>query len=77
VVWDAAVARFRHGIREVPTERWDVAMFADEDPTRQGKMTPRRGGFLDGVDRFDATSFGIHLPCQSLRAGESTMAVCT
>jgi acyl transferase domain-containing protein len=49
----------RHGIREVPIERWDIEEFVDDDVAAQGKMTTRWGGFLDDVDRFDAAFFSI------------------
>ena len=41
-------------IRTVPAERWDV-----DTPLEGGKRIPTVGGFLDGVDEFDAALFGI------------------
>ena len=49
----------RHGIREVPVERWDIDHFFDEDTSQPGKVSTRWGGFVDEVDRFDAEFFGI------------------
>ena len=46
-------------IREVPADRWNIDDFYDPDPTAPGKMNTRWGGFLDGVDEFDAEFFGI------------------
>ncbi|WP_191062525.1 type I polyketide synthase, partial [Geminicoccus harenae] len=46
-------------IREVPAERWPIGRLFDPDPARPGRMSTRFGGFLDGVDRFDAAFFGI------------------
>ncbi|WP_394839471.1 SDR family NAD(P)-dependent oxidoreductase [Pendulispora rubella] len=46
-------------ISDVPADRWNVDAFFDADRTTPGKMNTRRGGFVDGVDRFDAEFFGI------------------
>ncbi len=46
-------------ITEVPSSRWDIEQYYDEDPSTPGKMNTRWGGFLDGVDGFDAPFFGI------------------
>src|SRR5262249_57941549 len=37
----------------------DLRTFYSADPLAPGKMTTRWGGFLSGVDRFDAGFFGI------------------
>ncbi|WP_437952503.1 SDR family NAD(P)-dependent oxidoreductase [Sorangium sp. So ce296] len=49
----------RHGIREVPAERWDIEAFVHDDVAAPGKMTTRWGGFLDRVDGFDPGFFGM------------------
>jgi len=46
-------------VREVPADRWDIATFYDPREGVAGKMVTRWGGFLDGVDQFDAEFFGI------------------
>ncbi len=49
----------RDAIGPVPSDRWDQAAYYHPDPDHPGTMTMREGGFLDGVDLFDAEMFGI------------------
>jgi myxalamid-type polyketide synthase MxaC len=49
----------RDAIGEVPPLRWDANAWFDADPSAPGRMTTRRGGFVDGIDRFDAGFFHI------------------
>ncbi|MGY6026847.1 SDR family NAD(P)-dependent oxidoreductase [Streptomyces spinosirectus] len=46
-------------ISEVPKGRWGSQGLFDPDPEAVGKAYSLRGGFLDGIDRFDAPFFGI------------------
>lgn len=46
-------------IREVPAERWDIGRLYDPNLETPGKMNTRWGGFLNDVDLFDASFFGI------------------
>ena len=48
-----------NAIREVPADRWDANSLYDADPTAAGKMYTRLGGFIENVDAFDPTFFGI------------------
>jgi|GEM_PF-1295335 len=46
-------------ITEVPAGRWDAAAFYDSDRSKPGKMNSRWGGFIDQVDGFDPSFFGM------------------
>jgi len=49
----------RDAISEVPPDRWNVERFYDAEPGVLGKSIAKRGGFLDGIDKFDPQFFGI------------------
>jgi acyl transferase domain-containing protein/acyl carrier protein len=49
----------KDAITEIPRERWDWRSYFDANPDTAGAMCTRHGGFLDEVDRFDASFFGI------------------
>ncbi len=48
-------------ISEVPRQRWDVDAFYDPQPATPSKMYTRWGAFVDDVELFDPTFFGISL----------------
>jgi 1-acyl-sn-glycerol-3-phosphate acyltransferase len=49
----------RDAITEIPPDRPDWHRLYDADPTAAGRIYARLGGFIDGIDRFDARFFGI------------------
>ncbi|MDR3537910.1 MAG: beta-ketoacyl synthase N-terminal-like domain-containing protein [Acetobacteraceae bacterium] len=46
-------------IATVPPARWPIDALYDPDPQAPGRMATRWGGFIDGVDQFDAAFFGM------------------
>ncbi len=49
----------KNAIREVPADRWPIDTYYDPDPDQPGKVSTRRGGFIENIDLFDADFFGI------------------
>ncbi|MEU9828093.1 type I polyketide synthase [Micromonospora chersina] len=47
----------RSAITTVPSSRWDADRFYSPDPAAPGRTVSRWGGFLDGVEDFDAAFF--------------------
>ena len=56
--WNLIVEGY-DGTEEVGPDRWDIDRYYDPDPDAPGKMNTRRGGFIHGMDHFDAEFFGI------------------
>jgi acyl transferase domain-containing protein/SAM-dependent methyltransferase/acyl carrier protein len=56
--WDLLAAG-RDGITEIPRDRWDWRLYFNRNQDAPGAMNSIRGGFLDGVDTFDADFFGL------------------
>ncbi len=53
-------------IREVPADRWKHGRFHDINPEKFGSIRNAKGGFIDGVDQFDAEFFG-YFPTEAQR----------
>ncbi|MCU1503452.1 MAG: hypothetical protein JWM12_2806 [Ilumatobacteraceae bacterium] len=57
-LWDL-LGKGVDAIGEVPPDRWDIDAYYDPDFRVPGKMSTRHGGFIDGIDQFDAAFFSI------------------
>ncbi|WP_295926418.1 SDR family NAD(P)-dependent oxidoreductase [uncultured Xanthomonas sp.] len=49
----------RDSVSEIPLSRWDHGRYFHPDRTRKGAVYSKWGGFIDGVDQFDARFFNI------------------
>ncbi len=56
--WQALIEG-RNLIGEVPSDRWNIKSFFDQDRARIGKVYTRKGGFLNDIAGFDPEFFGI------------------
>ena len=63
--WEALL-RGINAICDVPMDRWNHARFHDTNPEKVGSIRNARGGFIDGVDQFDAEFFG-YFPAEAQR----------
>ena len=54
--WDLLVSS-RDPITEVPPDRWNIEEYYDTN--LPGKIVTRLGGFIQDVDKFDASFFGV------------------
>ncbi|NEP11408.1 MAG: acyltransferase domain-containing protein, partial [Symploca sp. SIO2C1] len=46
-------------VTEIPSDRWDIDAFYDQDPEAPLKAYTRQGSFIQQVDQFDPLFFGI------------------
>ena len=46
-------------ITEIPSDRWSIQSFYNREAGTPGKTNSKWGGFVDGIDKFDAGFFGI------------------
>ena len=53
------LCRAEDAITNIPSERWSAEAYFDADPAAAGRTYAAHGGFIDGIDRFDAGLFDI------------------
>ena len=63
--WDALLQGV-NAICDVPGDRWNHDRFHDTNPEKSGCIRNARGGFIEGVDQFDAEFFG-YFPTEAQR----------
>ncbi len=56
--WDLLIEG-KDAIQEMPPSRFDIDAIYDPTPGTPGKTCSRWGGFIEGIEQFDATFFGI------------------
>ncbi|MFO1456201.1 MAG: type I polyketide synthase [Steroidobacteraceae bacterium] len=49
----------RNAISEIPPNRFDTAHYFDPRPATPGRIMSRWGGYLDNIDAFDTSFFGM------------------
>lgn len=62
----AALLSGVNAICDVPEDRWRHERYHDTSPEKTGYIRNARGGFIEGVDLFDADFFG-HFPTEAQR----------
>ncbi len=48
-----------NSITEIPSQRWEVERYYSSTPQHPHKTISKWGGFIEGIDKFDAQFFGI------------------
>lgn len=56
--WDL-LEKGKDAIGEVPKDRWNIDALYDKDPQAKGKIYTKLGGFIEDVEGFDYSFFGI------------------
>jgi len=56
--WDNLVAG-RESVGEIPASRWDFRPYFDAEKGKPGALYCKWGGFIEGVDEFDALFFNV------------------
>lgn len=56
--WDLLAAG-KDAITDIPQDRWDWRLYFNRNAEAPGAMYSIRGGYLDGIDGFDADFFGL------------------
>lgn len=56
--WDLLAAG-KDAITDIPQDRWDWRLYYNPNAAAPGAMYSVRGGYLDGIDAFDAGFFGL------------------
>jgi 3-oxoacyl-(acyl-carrier-protein) synthase/SAM-dependent methyltransferase/NAD(P)-dependent dehydrogenase (short-subunit alcohol dehydrogenase family)/acyl carrier protein len=56
--WDGLISGF-DAVRDMPSGRWDATFRVASDAEPSGTSNRRRGGFLDDIETFDASFFGL------------------
>ncbi len=53
------LAAGKDAITDIPQDRWDWRLYYNRNAEAPGTMNSVRGGYLDGIDGFDADFFGL------------------
>jgi phthiocerol/phenolphthiocerol synthesis type-I polyketide synthase B len=64
-----------NAVGEIPQSRIDREYYFDPEPAQPGRIMTRWGGFLDGIEDFDASFFGIS-PREAERIDPQQRLIC-